>query len=362
MERRSGRVKHQAKELLREAYARLLFHTGLHALVNRLMPRRLTILLGHCLEASGVNEGLPADMKISPGKLGELLEWLRRRYEFGTVTASYLALQDGDMGRSLVALTMDDGYRDNATHLLPFLAARQLPATIYLESRPLDERRANWSHLFFWLVKREGVELVARRYLTASEDAVALEGLRRCLEEGEAKLLYRVKRVLKYDADPDDRERVLAALLEESGGDVEGLTSELYMTWEQARELRDAGWELGGHTISHPVLSRLSREEAAHEIVEGERSLERELGLVSTSFAYPFGRPWDYNEDSVEAVRASEFQLAVTTTSGVNRPDTDPLLLKRIAIGEESKLHLIAAEACGGFELLRRFGIDLSPA
>lgn len=354
-------MKHQAKAILREAYARVLFHTGLHALVNRLMPRRLLIMLGHCLEAED-NRGLPADMKISPAKLGELLEWLKERYEFGTVSASHRSLREGASGRSLVALTMDDGYRDNATRLLPFLTVRKIPATIYLESRPLDERRANWSHLFFWLVEREGVEVVARRYLTASEDSETLEGLRRCLEDGDARLEYRVKRVLKYDADAADRERVLTQLFEESGGDVTALTDELYLTWDQARELESAGWELGGHTINHPVLARLSATEASREVVEGAASLERELEGESTSFAYPFGRPWDYSEESVDAVRASRFQNAVTTTSGVNSPNTDAFLLKRIAIGEESKLHLIAAEACGGFELLRRFGLDLSPA
>ena len=61
-------LKHKLKNLVREVYARLLFHTGLHALVDRLMPRRLTILCGHCVEPRRGFEGsahLPADMKAS---------------------------------------------------------------------------------------------------------------------------------------------------------------------------------------------------------------------------------------------------------------------------------------------------------
>jgi hypothetical protein len=34
--------------------------------------------------------------------------------------------------------------------------------------------------------------------------------------------------------------------------------------------------------------------------------------------------------------------------------------LRRIMIDEDARLHLIVAEACGGFELLRRAGLDLS--
>ena len=107
--------------------------------------------------------GLPDDMKISAQKLGVILGWLDGRYEMPTVSGGLAALEADSNGQSLVALTMDDGYRDNATHLLPFLRERGVLATIYLESRPLDERRANWSHLFFWIVKREGIEQLTRR-------------------------------------------------------------------------------------------------------------------------------------------------------------------------------------------------------
>ena len=43
--------KHRVKLFVREAWARALFHTGAHALVNAIMPRRLTILAGHCVTA-----------------------------------------------------------------------------------------------------------------------------------------------------------------------------------------------------------------------------------------------------------------------------------------------------------------------
>ena len=46
--------------------------------------------------------------------------------------------------------------------------------------------------------------------------------------------------------------------------------------------------------------------------------------------------------------------------AGVNTGDAKPMELKRLAIADDAKLHLLATEACGGFELLRRLGLDLS--
>ena len=76
-------TKHRLKLALRGVYARILFHSGLHAVVDRLMPPRLVILAGHCVRpAEGpwpAGEHLPPDMAISDAKLERIVHWLARR-------------------------------------------------------------------------------------------------------------------------------------------------------------------------------------------------------------------------------------------------------------------------------------------
>lgn len=350
-------MKHRIKLWLREAYARLLFHAGLHALVDRIMPRRLLILAGHCVTAPS-NARLPKDMKIAPEKLERILAWLARRYEVTTVGRALRRLREPGR-RSLVALSMDDGYRDNRSHLVPLLARVGVPATVYLESAPLDERRVNWSHRFYWVLDRIGPEDFVRRYAASSSDAQADAALESLAARGRA-TAYHVKRVLKYEAEPSDRNRAITALFRDLGGDEVALCDELYMTWEDARAVASAGVELGGHTRSHEILSRLGEAEALREVGDGREALRRSLGIESESFAYPFGRRWDYDAKSKEAARRSGFASAATTHAGTNDARTDPYELKRVMIDEDAQLHLLVAEACGGFDLLRKVGIDLS--
>ncbi len=351
-------MKHRLKMWLREAWARLLYHTGLHALVNRVMPVRLTILAGHCVAPCEGEEVLPGDMKIGAESLRRLLGWLAARYETCTVADGVERLRSRSGGRSLVALSMDDGYRDNYEVLAPLLAEMGIPATIYLETRPLDERRPNWNHKLFWLLSRMPVGELVRRYGELCREPAGLEG---ALGGGEGKAAYLFKRALKYEVDRDDRDRTLDLLFRELGGEEEALCRALHLSWEQARELAELGFEMGGHTRSHPVLARLDADELDREIAESTASLRRELGeRALRSFAYPYGRRWDVSEEAVERVRAAGYRNATTTHAGVNRPDSDPLRLHRLMIHDGSRLHLIAAEACGGFELLRRIGVDLS--
>jgi peptidoglycan/xylan/chitin deacetylase (PgdA/CDA1 family) len=354
-------LKHRLKMGLREAYARLLFHTGLHALVNRALERRMTILFGHCIEDDAVNGFLPRDMTMREETLRRVVGWFQKRgYRVTGVAAGFDTLK-GTGKESIVALSLDDGYLDNRTRLLPVLRELDASATIFLESEPLDQRDVNWTHKYHWVIRDGCVDGWTRRYMARTQDAATAEKLRTALEGPAEGLAYQVKRVLKYEAIPVDRDAVCQALFEESGGDLAELCRSLYMDWDDARALRDGGVELGGHTISHPILSRLDRDGAAHEIGGGREALVRELGAeVPRVFAYPFGRAWDYDQTSIHAARDAGFELAVNTHAGVNKADSDPFQLKRLPVDDSTPMHLLVAEACGGFELLRKFGLDLS--
>lgn len=348
--------KHRLKLFAREAYARLVFHTGLHVLIDRLSPRRLTILAGHCVTAPS-NARLPKDMRIAGEKLERLLRVLARRYEVTTIGAAWRALaQPGS--RSLVALTMDDGYRDNLTHLAPLLERVGVRATVYLESAPLDTRTLNWTHKFFFALDALGTERFVARYRALAErtpGAWPKEGL-----ATGAATSYALKRALKYGVEPAARTRVVDELFREAGGDERALCDELYLDWDGVRELARRGVELGGHTVSHDILSRLGAEGVRAEIAGGRAALERGLGAPIESFAYPFGRRWDYDANSKAAAREAGFASATNTHAGTNSRASDAYELKRLMIDEDARIHVLATEACGGFDLLRRFGVDLS--
>ncbi len=358
-EQRSGKrdLKHKLKRILRECWARLLTHSGLHLLVDRLMPRRMLILGGHCVEHAECNASLPSDMKISRARLAAILARLGRRYDLTTVGAGLQSLGSG-RGRSLVALTMDDGYRDNVQVLLPLLEELGASATIFIESAALDERRVNWTHKYFWLLDRMEPGVFAAEFAASCTDEPL--GAQLVQAAGGERATYQMKRALKYDADQEQRDRVLDELFVARGGDEGALCERLYLTWEDARVLHGAGIEIGGHTVTHPVLAGLDPERQAAELVGSRQALERGLGVQVRAMAYPFGRRWDFDDNAVVAVAAAGYTCSVTTHAGTVGPDSDPFQLKRWMVVEGTGMHLLVAEACGGFDLLRRLGLDLS--
>ncbi len=100
-----------------------------------------------------------------------------------------------------------------------------------------------------------------------------------------------------------------------------------YMGWDELRALRDAGMEIGAHTVSHPDLTRLGLADARAEIAQSRAALMTELGMPVLSFCYPGGR---LNPDIAAIVRDAGFTSATTTMQ--TGPQSDPFTLPRLRI------------------------------
>jgi peptidoglycan/xylan/chitin deacetylase (PgdA/CDA1 family) len=99
------------------------------------------------------------------------------------------------------------------------------------------------------------------------------------------------------------------------------------MSWEEARALVDAGWEIGSHTVSHPRLTALSDAELAAELGDSRRRCEEELGRECASIAFPYG---DHDDRVVAATGAAGYRAAGTLPA--DNPVPAPLAWPRIGI------------------------------
>lgn len=79
------------------------------------------------------------------------------------------------------------------------------------------------------------------------------------------------------------------------------------MGWDELRSLRDAGWEIGSHTVSHPRLTRIGDEALHAELRDSRLACETALGEPCRSIAYPYG---DVDARVVDASRAAGYRTA----------------------------------------------------
>jgi peptidoglycan/xylan/chitin deacetylase (PgdA/CDA1 family) len=115
----------------------------------------------------------------------------------------------------------------------------------------------------------------------------------------------------------------------------------------ELRELAAAGWELGGHTMTHADLSELDHAACLAEIQGGREALEEITGVGVETFAYPFGR---YGPAAIAACRDAGLLAAVTTGSG----SWAPYELTRGMVGRLDPLPLVLLKVSDRYEPLLR--------
>ncbi|MCL5779504.1 MAG: polysaccharide deacetylase family protein [Firmicutes bacterium] len=101
------------------------------------------------------------------------------------------------------------------------------------------------------------------------------------------------------------------------------------MDWHEIRELAEAGFTIGAHTVDHPHLAEVPPEVARHQIEESKRALEHGLKKPVEFFAYPYG---SYNDTVADLVKQAGYRAAVTTELGLAKADSNPFKLRRIRV------------------------------
>jgi len=106
------------------------------------------------------------------------------------------------------------------------------------------------------------------------------------------------------------------------------------MTWQQIREMKSAGFEIGSHTLFHSDLAAKRPKEneknyikrITHEIVHSKEILDKKLNQDTRLFAFPFGSS---NRQVINICKKAGYKAAVTVIRGTNPFFKDPFLLHR---------------------------------
>jgi peptidoglycan/xylan/chitin deacetylase (PgdA/CDA1 family) len=342
------RVKHGVKSILVPS----LFGLGVYdRSIRRHHRRKVVIFSGHRVSSQGQQRragALALETGITAERFEELLRFLKAEMNPVSVddVANFVAGK-GDIPDRAVAITLDDGYRDNYTNAYPLLKEYGIPATIFLATGFIGN-----THMFWWdrigeSLKRTRVDRVEKSWINGllnGERAALPDTLDLSTHAGRNQAWDSLTTALRR-CERDRRDGILAVLEERLA--VEPAESDSTMlTWEQVVEMSGNGVDFGAHTVTHPSFASTTTDECEREAVESKRAIEARTGKPVISFAYPFG---DFNRDQMaimkDRLRTAGFRCAFVVESGCVRADSDPYELKRVHVGNTPLAATVRATA-----------------
>jgi peptidoglycan/xylan/chitin deacetylase (PgdA/CDA1 family) len=309
--------------------------SGTFAAFRAMNRRRILILTYHRFTDT------PRPGRTSAANLAAQLDYLASHYTVLPLSAVESRLREGRaLPPATAAITVDDGYSDFYEIAWPVLRRRHMPATVFVVTDFVDRRGWIWTDQVPFLISRTRAERIAVSVAGLSVDAV-VHG-----ESSRRQLASSINTMLKEQPD-EAKEHLVDQIAAQCRVALPGEppADQSSCTWEQLRELAASGLEIGSHTVTHPILTRVPADRLRRELEQSRGRLEDMLGRPVTSFCYPNGA---YNRIVRDAVERAGYRLAVTSDLGLNDPTIDPLALRRIHNEEEDLTHFL--QSTSGFE------------
>jgi peptidoglycan/xylan/chitin deacetylase (PgdA/CDA1 family) len=258
--------------------------------------------------------GYPYDPDVAdatPAQFRRQLETLARYTTPIGISELVGALSGAPLPKNPILITFDDGYRSCHDTALPILKSVGIPATFFIATAFVTERR-----LFWW----EQIALLLSESKVATAQLSYPEPV--TLEVKSPKAMHRLTALIK-DTLQLDLARFLAELaqalrVEWTPAIERAHADDVVMTWDQIRALARAGMDVESHTRRHRVLQTLAPDQLHDELTGSRLELEREIGRPVRALAYPVGRR--ITEPYIrKAIAEAGYAVGLTNASGVNR-------------------------------------------
>jgi peptidoglycan/xylan/chitin deacetylase (PgdA/CDA1 family) len=271
---------------------------------------RLNVVTFHrVLPPAQLREYPLAAIAVSVEEFTWFVEYFAANFTVDTFANAARRWEAGERpARPFLAITFDDGQRDNALHAVPVLERFGVLGSFFVPVKAVEQNETLWHDRLGYAAARisQSDRDAASRVLaqlgasTSGDVAATVQAI-----------VERAKRLA-----PAQRDALVASTERAAGGNARPAWDGM-MTWDQLRAIVARGHEVGSHSMTHQLLPQLDDEALRYEIAESRRVLEANLGCKVETFCYPNG---DADERVLQAVKDAGYARALSTRWGPNEP------------------------------------------
>jgi peptidoglycan/xylan/chitin deacetylase (PgdA/CDA1 family) len=277
----------------------------------------------------------PWELCVSPANFREQVRQMRRHRRILPLGDLVALVRERRLPPRAVALTFDDGYRDNLVSAAPVLAEFGAPATLFLATGPMRDQRGYWWDVLTAMVL-DAPPIKAQLRIGSEQVTIAL-GLpephddpaipwgawqppRTARQALYVSLWSRIRPLPPEEIDLAMAElgRLLPVEVRHEDGPM--------TAQEVGKLLASSPVSLGCHTVDHPDLPAMPPEGVREQLASGKAEVEALSGREARGFAYPYGL---HDRRVADQVGAAGFAYACTTRAGSLR-EPDMLSLPRV--------------------------------
>ena len=249
------------------------------------------------------------------------LDYFQDKFGFVSKDEWLNALKEKKLGSAegKVILTFDDAMSCHYDYVYKVLSKRNLWSIFYVPTQPYQKDKVLDVHRIHLLCgAHSGIELLSTLKALLKEEMIPDEKR----EEFRKKTYNRqenyegiseFKRILNYFVSYDFREQLIDEVAHELNCVIR--TSDFYVPVEKLNQMQLSGNIIGSHTVSHPVMSKLTKREQNEEIENSFNFLDSKFQLNVKTYCHPYGGFHSFNEETVNALAKNEVVFSFNVES-----------------------------------------------
>jgi peptidoglycan/xylan/chitin deacetylase (PgdA/CDA1 family) len=300
---------------LREMAALTCAGSGLTAALELMPKRRLLMLLTY--HRIGDAAETPYDsgtFSASAEQFDAQITYLKQCFHIVGLeeACNIVAACQAPAGPSIL-ITFDDGYRDNYTLAFQILRSHNVPACFFLPTAFVGTGTVPWWDVIAYIIKQSKNRVIRLQY----PQPVTFDLERAGLSQAIIAILELYK-----SSKMRDKERFFSGLEDGCGIQRPQTDSKRrFLSWDEAREMQQAGMAFGSHTHTHEILSKLLPDQQEEELRVSREIMEKELARPVSAMAYPVGgRSTFSRETTMSLLERTGYSAAFSCYGGLNLP------------------------------------------
>jgi len=281
------------KLLLKRGAAIALSATGILDVLWNREPSWRILMYHRVIDPETLDYPIQAGMYVRPKTFQMHCEFLKKHANVISVDALVKSVLSGkSLPKRTVALTFDDGWRDNLENAFPILKSLDLPATVFLPTKFIGTDNRFWT------------DEIARALRVYPERFKPYLPAIPLPEEEKLEIILNSL----FEISRDEREKAVSSLI----ADLPPPTRREFLNWGEVQQLSSLRIFVGSHSHSHEQFLDLQEEETDQEFKLSREILQNQSALSSDLFVFPRG-----SHDSSMATQA--LQHGYLATLGVSK-------------------------------------------
>lgn len=228
-----------------------------------------------------------------------------------------------------VAITFDDGFRNNVTEAMPILEKFNIPATFYVSAGVIN------TDIMFWVDMIEDCLNNSQR----SVITIGLDNEKTFDLKSQSKKINVLQEIKSYckNAKSIEKDRVIKNLIQETQWTPMVHSSKNYekMSWEELRFLASKKlFTIGGHSLYHDILSSFDDDKRLESDIKLSIDLLKyNLKMPIVHYAYPEGQANHFNSKIISLLNKYGIVCSPSAINGINDETYDLFNLRRTMVG-----------------------------